>query len=215
MEKRWDAYLAVALDGDDVEIQVDGHAGDIAQIAAMALADVIVQSSPEKEQAIKMLDDMKNRLDGMLDDAWNARSSEIEYGERQSVRWHCEKDTAIEEAMANRKKAEVVMTIAKAIIDERFESIWKREYGNAPAAPTSDPAAPAEKQDDPAAAQPADMDSMMEKIIADAMKQAKENPGQAQGVMFKVPAGDMPMEEVVKHIISAVDKQARKDKNGG
>lgn len=57
----------------------------------MALADVIVQSSPEKEQAIKMLDDMKNRLDGMLDDAWNARSSEIEYGERQSVRWHCEK----------------------------------------------------------------------------------------------------------------------------
>ena len=47
------------------------------------------------------------------------------------------------------------------------------------------------------------------------MKQAKENPGQAQGVMFKVPAGDMPMEEVVKHIISAVDKQARKDQNGG
>ena len=96
MEERWDAYLAVALDGDDVEIQVDGHAGDIAQIAAMALADVIVQ-------AIKMLDDMKNRLDGMLDDAWNARSSEIEYGERQSVRWHCEKDTAIEEAMARLK----------------------------------------------------------------------------------------------------------------
>lgn len=68
MEKRWDAYLAVALDGDDVEIQVDGHAGDIAQIAAMALADVIVQSSPEKEQAIKMLDDMKNRLDGITAD---------------------------------------------------------------------------------------------------------------------------------------------------
>lgn len=104
MEERWDAYLAVALDGDDVEIQVDGHAGDIAQIAAMALADVIVQSSPKKEQAIKMLDDMKNRLDGMLDDAWNARSSEIEYGERQSVRWHCEKDTAIEEAMAKLKE---------------------------------------------------------------------------------------------------------------
>ena len=103
MGERWDAYLAVALDGDDVEIQVDGHAGDIAQIAAMALADVIVQSSPEKEQAIKMLDDMKNRLDGMLDDAWNARSSEIEYGERQSVRWHCKKDTAIEEAMARLK----------------------------------------------------------------------------------------------------------------
>lgn len=103
MGERWDAYLAVALDGDDVEIQVDGRAGDIAQIAAMALADVIVQSSPEKKQAIKMLDDMKNRLDGMLDDAWNARSSEIEYGERQSVRWHCEKDAAIEEAMARLK----------------------------------------------------------------------------------------------------------------
>lgn len=104
MGERWDAYLAVALDGDDIEIQVDGHAGDIAQIAAMALADVIVQSSPEKKQAIKMLDDMKNRLDGMLDDAWNARSSEIEYGERQSVRWHCEKDTAIEETMARLKE---------------------------------------------------------------------------------------------------------------
>ena len=105
MGERWDAYLAVALDGDDIEIQVDGHAGDIAQIAAMALADVIVQSSPEKKQAIKMLDDMKNQLDGMLDDAWNARSSEIEYGERQSVRWHFEKekDTAIEEAMARLK----------------------------------------------------------------------------------------------------------------
>lgn len=103
MEKRHDAYLAVTLDGDDIEIQVDGHAGDIAQIAAMALADVIVQSSPEKERAIKMLDDMKNQLDGMLDDAWNARNSEIEYGERQSVRWHFEKDTAIEEAMARLK----------------------------------------------------------------------------------------------------------------
>lgn len=123
--------------------------------------------------------------------------------------------TVADASNGNRKKAEAAMTIAKAIIDERFESIWKREYGNAPAAPTSDPAAPAEKQDDPAAAQPAGVDSMMEKIIADAMKQAKENPGQAQGVMFKVPAGDMPMEEVVKHIISAVDKQARKDKNGG
>ena len=103
MGERWDAYLAVALDGDDIEIQVDGHAGDVAKIAAMALTDVIVQSSPEKKQAIKMLDDMKNRLDGMLDDAWNARSSEIEYGERQSVRWHFEKDTAIEEAMARLK----------------------------------------------------------------------------------------------------------------
>lgn len=123
--------------------------------------------------------------------------------------------TVADASNGNRKKTEAVMTIAKAIIAERFESIWKREYGNAPAAPTSDPAATEEKQDDPAAAQPGDVDSMMEKIIADAMKQAKENPGQAQGVMFKVPAGDMPMEEVVKHIISAVDKQTRKDQNGG
>lgn len=123
--------------------------------------------------------------------------------------------TVADASNGNRKKAEAVMTIAKAIIAERFESMWKREYGSAPAAPAADPAAPAEKQDNPAAAQPGDVDSMMEKIIADAMKQAKENPGQAQGVMFKVPAGDMPMEEVVKHIISAVDKQARKDKNGG
>lgn len=104
MEKRWDAYLAVALDGDDVEIQVDGHAGDIAQIAAMALADVIVQSSPEKERAIKMLDDMKNQLDGMLDDAWNARNSEIEYGKDHSVQWHGEKATAIAQAMAKLKE---------------------------------------------------------------------------------------------------------------
>lgn len=74
MGERWDAYLAVALDGDDIEIQVDGHAGDIAQIAAMALADVIVQSSPEKKQAIKMLDDMKNRLDGIPLPAVNPRS---------------------------------------------------------------------------------------------------------------------------------------------
>lgn len=123
--------------------------------------------------------------------------------------------TITDTSNGNRKKAEAVMSTAKAIIDALFESMWKREYGNAPAAPTSDPAAPAEKQDDPAAAQPADVDSMMEKIIANAMKQAKENPGQAQGVMFKVPAGDMPMEEVVNHIISAVNKQTRKDRNGG
>lgn len=91
MKKEYDAYLAVTLNGDDIEIQVDGHAGDIAQIAAMALTDVIVQSSPEKERAIKMLDDMKNQLDGMLDDAWNARNSEIEYGKDHSVQWHGEK----------------------------------------------------------------------------------------------------------------------------
>lgn len=123
--------------------------------------------------------------------------------------------TVADASNGNRKKAEVVMTIAKAIIDERFESIWKREYGNAPATEPVATADTAEKRNDPSASQPGDVDSMMEKIIADAMKQAKENPGQAQGVMFKVPAGDMPMEEVVKHIISAVDKQARKDQNGG
>lgn len=37
--------------------------------------------------------------------------------------------TVADASNGNRKKAEVVMTIAKAIIDERFESIWKREYG--------------------------------------------------------------------------------------
>lgn len=104
MEKRHDAYLAVTLDGDDIEIQVDGHAGDIAQIAAMALADVIVQSSPGKEQAIKILDDMKNQLDGMLDDAWNARNSEIEYGKEHSVQRHGEKAAAIAETMAKLKE---------------------------------------------------------------------------------------------------------------
>ena len=107
------------------------------------------------------------------------------------------------------------MSTAKAIIDALFESMWKREYGNAPATEPVATAAPAEKQGDPAAARPGDVDSMMEKIIADAMKRAKEDPINMQGVMFKVPAGDMPMEEVVKHIIGAVDKQARKDQNGG
>lgn len=123
--------------------------------------------------------------------------------------------TVADTSNGNRKKAEAIMTMAKVIIDALFESMWKREYGNAPAAEPVATADTAEKQDDPTAARPGDVDSMMEKIIADAMKQAKENPNQAQGVMFKVPAGDMPMEEVVKHIISAVDKQARKDQNGG
>lgn len=104
MKKEYDAYLAVTLNGDDIEIQVDGHAGDIAQIAAMALTDVIVQSSPGKERAIKMLDDMKNQLDGMLDDAWNARNSEIEYGKEHSIQWHGEKATAIAQAMAKLKE---------------------------------------------------------------------------------------------------------------
>lgn len=124
--------------------------------------------------------------------------------------------TVADTSNGNRKKAEVIMSTAKAIIDALFESMWKREYGEAPAAESAGSAAKTEKQDDTAADnQPGDMDSMIEKIVADAMKQAKENPNRAQGVMFKVPAGDMPMEEVVKCIIGAVDKQARKDQNGG
>lgn len=123
--------------------------------------------------------------------------------------------TVADSGKGNRKKAEAIMTVAKDIIDSVFEAAWKSEYGEAPAAEPVATAATAEKRNDPSASQPGNMDSMMEKIVADAMKQAKENPGQAQGVMFKVPAGDMPMEEVVKHIISAVDKQARKDQNGG
>lgn len=123
--------------------------------------------------------------------------------------------TVADTSNGNRKKAEATMTMAKVIIDSVFEAAWKSEYGEAPAAEPAATAATAEKRNDPSASQPGNMDSMMEKIVADAMKQAKENPGQAQGVMFKVPAGDMPMEEVVKHIISAVDKQARKDQNGG
>ncbi len=123
--------------------------------------------------------------------------------------------TVADSGKGNRKKAEAIMTVAKDIIDSVFEAAWKSEYGEAPAAEPVATAATAEKRNDPSASQPGNMDSMMEKIVADAMKQAKENPGQAQGVMFKVPAGDMPMEEVVKHIISVVDKQARKDQNGG
>lgn len=123
--------------------------------------------------------------------------------------------TVADSGKGNRKKAEAIMTVAKDIIDSVFEAAWKSEYGEAPAAPAADSAAPAEKQGDPAAARPGDVDSMMEKTIADAMKRAKEDPINMQGVMFKVPAGDMPMEEVVKHIIGAVDKQARKDQNGG
>ena len=123
--------------------------------------------------------------------------------------------TVADSGKGNRKKAEAIMTVAKDIIDSVFEVAWKSEYGEAPAAEPVATAATAEKRNDPSASQPGNMDSMMEKIVADAMKQAKENPGQAQGVMFKVPAGDMPMEEVVKHIISAVDKQAWKDQNGG
>ena len=123
--------------------------------------------------------------------------------------------TVADSGKGNRKKAEAITTVAKDIFDCVFEAAWKSEYGEAPAAEPVATAATAEKRNDPSASQPGNMDSMMEKIVADAMKQAKENPGQAQGVMFKVPAGDMPMEEVVKHIISAVDKQARKDQNGG
>ena len=75
--------------------------------------------------------------------------------------------TVADASNGNRKKAEVVMTIAKAITDERFESIWKREYGNAPATEPVAPADTAEKRNDPSASQPGDVDSMMEKIIAD------------------------------------------------
>jgi hypothetical protein len=89
--------------------------------------------------------------------------------------------TVADASNGNRKKAEVVMTIAKAIIDERFESIWKREYGNAPAAPTSDPAAPAEKQDDPAAAQPADVEPHDEEDYCRRNEAGKREPGPGAG----------------------------------
>lgn len=56
------------------------------------------------ERNRKRLDDMKNQLDGMLDDAWNARNSEIEYGKDHSVQWHGEKATAIAQAMAKLKE---------------------------------------------------------------------------------------------------------------
>lgn len=42
--------------------------------------------------------------------------------------------TITDASNGNRKKAEAVMSTAKAIIDALFESMWKREYGNAPAA---------------------------------------------------------------------------------
>lgn len=122
--------------------------------------------------------------------------------------------TVADTSNGNRKKAEVIMSTAKAIIDALFESMWKREYGEAPAAESAGSAAKTEKQDDTAADnKPGDMDSMIEKTIADAMKQAKENPGQAQGVMFKVPAGEnVSMEDIVQSVIEAAKKQAR---NGG
>lgn len=121
-------------------------------------------------------------------------------------------NTVADGGKGNRKKAEAIMTVAKDIIDGVFETVWKREYGDTPAA--SEPAVKTEKQDDTAADnQPGDMDSMIEKTIADAMKQAKEDPGQAQGVMFKVPAGEnMSMEDIVQSVIEAAKKQAR---NGG
>lgn len=120
--------------------------------------------------------------------------------------------TVADTSNGNRKKAEVIMSTAKAIIDALFESMWKREYGEAPAAESAGSAAKTEKQDDTAADnKPGDMDSMIEKTIADAMKQAKENPGQAQGVMFKVPAGEnVSMEDIVQSVIEAAKKQARK-----
>ena len=123
--------------------------------------------------------------------------------------------TVADGGKGNRKKAEAIMMVAKEIIDSVFEATWKSEYGNTPAAESAVSATQTEKQDDSSTGQPSDMDRMIEKTIIDAMKQAEKIPGQAQGVMFKVPAGDMPMEEVVKHIIGAVDKQARKNQNGG
>lgn len=120
--------------------------------------------------------------------------------------------TVADTSNGNRKKAEVIMSTAKTIIDALFESMWKREYGEAPAAESAGSAAKTEKQDDTAADnKPGDMDSMIEKTIADAMKQAKENPGQAQGVMFKVPAGEnVSTEDIVQSVIEAAKKQARK-----
>jgi hypothetical protein len=122
--------------------------------------------------------------------------------------------TVADSGKGNRKKAEAIMTVAKDIIDSVFEAAWKSEYGEAPAAESAGSAAKTEKQDDTAADnKPGDMDSMIEKTIADAMKQAKENPGQAQGVMFKVPAGEnVSMEDIVQSVIEAAKKQAR---NGG
>lgn len=120
--------------------------------------------------------------------------------------------TVADTSNGNRKKAEVIMSTAKAIIDALFESMWKREYGEAPAAESADSSTKEGKQETPAADnKPSDMDSMIEKTIADAMKQAKENPGQAQGVMFKVPAGEnVSMEDIVQSVIEAAKKQARK-----
>lgn len=122
--------------------------------------------------------------------------------------------TVADSGKGNRKKAEAIMTVAKDIIDSVFETAWKSEYGDTPAAESADSAAKTEKQDDTAADnQPGGMDSMIEKTIADAMKQAKENPGQAQGVMFKVPVGEnVSMEDIVQSVIEAAKKQAR---NGG
>lgn len=122
--------------------------------------------------------------------------------------------TVADSGKGNRKKAEAIMTVAKDIIDSVFEAAWKSEYGETPAAESAGSAAKTEKQDDTAADnKPSDMDSMIEKTIADAMKQAKENPGQAQGVMFKVPAGEnVSMEDIVQSVIEAAKKQAR---NGG
>ena len=122
--------------------------------------------------------------------------------------------TVADSGKGNRKKAEAIMTVAKDIIDSVFETVWKSEYGDTPAAESADSAAKEGKQETPAADnQPGDMDSMIEKTIADAMKQAKENPGQAQGVMFKVPAGEnVSMEDIVQSVIEAAKKQAR---NGG
>lgn len=116
--------------------------------------------------------------------------------------------TVMEASNGNRKKADAVMTMVKITIEGLFNKMWEKEYGK--------PADPAEKQEEPAAVNtPDDLDSILEKTITDAMAQAKADPGKMQGIVFKIPAGDIPMDEMAKRVISAMDKQARKDQNGG
>lgn len=115
--------------------------------------------------------------------------------------------TVMEASNGNRKKADAVMTMAKITIEGLFNKMWEKEYGK--------PADPAEKQDGSAASTPDDLDRVLEKSIADAMAQVRADPGKMQGIVFKIPAGDISMDEMAKRVISVMDKQARKDQNGG
>lgn len=115
--------------------------------------------------------------------------------------------TVMEASNGNRKKADAVMTMAKITIEGLFNKMWEKEYGK--------PADPAEKQDGAAASTPDDLDRVLEKSIADAMAQVRADPGKMQGIVFKIPAGDISMDEMAKRVISVMDKQARKDQNGG